>query len=495
MQYVNAAYLLVMCTLLPLYMKKGYYKLGEAKGVAFLTIGVIFATLLCLIWCEKRVLQYAKRETPKADSLLEGRELPLGCLIAFLGSNVISLIFSMDKEVAVFGLDGWRTGFLTWFFMILLSLFIGFYGIGSEKTRPVITVLSMIVPFLMFLMGIVNRFGIYPVEIYGQNNSYLATLGNINWYTGFLSVFVPVGAGFCYVSKRFSLRFFLWAIFEVLGIMALFLQGSESALLIIAGTFFVLLFMGLKERESFKDASSCLFLLGLGMELAGLLYIRLYDFYTYEDSMLILSCSRHIGLVIMAVAFVFYRVSRLFEEIKVGFYGKKYRIVLVAGAAILCVITGIYLIRNFGDDFGNGRGVIWRLSFLAFSRETFWQKLVGVGPDCFHAFAQSQDEVAAGIHEVFGNSRLTNAHSELLTVLIQNGILGAVTYLGLIGTMIFSLIKRQEQGGKDLGAVFVLPITAYFLNSLVSFPQATSTPYFFICIGIGLYILNKKPSC
>ena len=129
---------------------------------------------------------------------------------------------------------------------------------------------------------------------------------------------------------------------------------------------------------------------------------------------------------------------------------------------------------------------------MAFATETPWQKLVGVGQDCFHAYAQSQEEVAAGIREAFGGSRLTNAHCESLTVLIQTGVLGITAYLGLLGTMVFSLVKQFEKEDKSIGIVFALPVAAYVLNSLLSFPQSTSTPYLFACIGLGLYTLKSR---
>jgi hypothetical protein len=48
----------------------------------------------------------------------------------------------------------------------------------------------------------------------------------------------------------------------------------------------------------------------------------------------------------------------------------------------------------------------------------------------------------------------------------------------------------EKDGAKAL--VFALPIAAYFMNSLISFPQAVSTPYAFICIGIGLKIITDQ---
>lgn len=495
MNFLAAAYIIIMCVFLPLYMRDGYSKLGEAKGLAYLWISGIFMLLSVLGVAAVLVRSKMKKQPIDRDrvttTLMSGKYL-----LAFFALSIISLIFSVDKQVAFFGLDGWRTGFLTWGFAVLLAIVIALFGVGTRKIQPYIAAICLLIPFLMFVLGILNRFGIYPLPIEDRNNSFLATLGNINWYTGFLSVFVPLGVGICYREKRFSKSFFACAAYVLAGSMALFLQGSESALLIIAATYCLLAFNGLKDREHFKDFLCQLFILGLAMEIAGLLYIVLKNSYTYEDSVLILSCARHTGLVIMAAAVALYRVSCLLGELKASYKKSLYRYLLIGVVLTAAVFSLLYVKNNFSDDFGNGRGIIWRISAMVFAKESFLQKLIGVGPDCYFAFIKNDQDLARTVYEAFGGSRLTNAHSELFTLIIQNGILGAAAYLGIIISAVWNLMKLAEDrapekdGAKAL--VFALPVAAYFMNSLISFPQTVSTPYAFICIGIGLKIITEQ---
>ena len=495
MSYLAAAYIIIMCEFLPLYMKEGYYKLGEAKGLAFLWISSIFLGLSILGAAVVLVRSWKKGQKFSKETFVSGLRTR-GFLLAFIAASVISLIFSMDKKIAFFGLDGWRTGFMTWGFGALLALVISVYGIGKRTVTPYIAAISLLVPFLMFLLGIVNRFGIYPLSIDGRNNSYLATLGNINWYTGFLSVFVPLGVGLSYREKRFSKGLFLCSVYELVGLTALFLQGSESALLIVAATYILLAFSGFRDRERFKDFLCRLFVLGMAMELAGFIYILFKESYTYEDSMLVLICAKHVGLIVMAAAVVLYRLACLFGEIKASFKKELYRYILFGLVVAGGVFALMLVANNFSDDFGNGRGIIWRLSAQAFFKESFFQKLVGVGQDCYFTFIRSDKELSHAVHEAFGGARLTNAHCELLTVLIQTGFLGAVTYLGLICSSILELMMISERSDRDdrgsFSIVLALPIAAYFLNSLVSFPQTVSTPYVFICFGLALKIISDE---
>ncbi|WP_272796084.1 O-antigen ligase family protein [Butyrivibrio sp. DSM 10294] len=489
---------------MPLYMRDGYYKLGEAKGIAFLWIASSFLIVNIMALLTMSVASKLKKPNGNAPVHLSKAETlsflkPRAFLLAFILTSLLSLAFSMDKKIAFFGLDGWRTGFMTWGFAAIIALFISKYGfIPKKKIEGYIAALCLIVPFLMFLLGIINRFGIYPLAVNGRNNSFLATLGNINWYTGYLSIFVPIGAGLCYREKRFSKGFFACAVYEIVGFATIFLQGSESALLIVAAVMALLAFNGFRDRENCKKFLLQIAILGIGMEIAGLLFLAFQNSYTYEASLLIISCAKHVGLILVAAAVCIYRLGCLFDEIKVPFYKNAYRMILWGLVVATGVVALLFLANNLSDDFGNGRGIIWRLSTEAFSKESFLQKLIGVGQDCYFTFIRSDKDLSHAVYEAFDGSRLTNAHCELLTVLIQTGFVGAAAYLGLIVSSVLGLMWVAEghksdsdnaNGIEGSAIVFALPIAAYFLNSLVSFSQTTSTPYLFVCIGIGIKII------
>jgi hypothetical protein len=403
-------------------------------------------------------------------------------------------LFSYDKVDAFFGIDGWRTGFLTWFFAAFCALMISISDIEIQNgiIKKYFIPAVLVVPVLMFILGIINRFGIYPMNIFGQDETYLATLGNINWYAGFLSIFVPLGTGLCYVAKRFSLSFFLLSAYELLGFMALFLQGSESAFLILAGQFSVLIYHALKDRESFMDLLCQLFILGLAMEISGLMFLIFRESFTYEESGLIILCEKHIGLVIVAVSLCLYRLACLMREIKFDWKRKLFRSIyfIILSAGVICAIA--FLISNFDDSFGNGRGIIWKISGMILAKESLGQKLVGIGQDCYFIFSMNQEEIAQLIYETFEGARLTNAHCEPFTLLIQTGVLGCIAFYGMIVTALVSLIKKAKQPSSRAAVIFALPIACYVLNNMVSFSQPTSTPYLFICLGLGISLLQKS---
>ena len=474
-KYITWGYLIIICTILPLYMKDGYYMLGESKGLLYL--GVSAASALVLVLFERK----------KLLSGIDKESFAFFGLMAFLFSNIISFVFSINKSVSFFGLEGWRGGFLT----VILMLFFTFVFSGQELFSKYITAALLLTPAFEFVLGILGRFGIYPIAIAHQNNSFVATIGNINWYVGFLSVFVSLGIGLCYTEKLFSKEFFLLALYEILGLVALFTQGSESGALVMIGAFLLLLFRSLGSRKSFLKMSVQLFILGLSMEIVDILMLAFGNLYNYQGNLLIQACSGFKGLILMASAFFLYRLSRLFEEISGKWRGKLFTEVLLFALGLGAAYAVYKLRSSFGYGFGNGRGLIWSISVDMFHTLSPWRKLVGVGQDGFYSYAYSVPEIADSLLNTFPGNKLTNAHCELLTMLIERGLLGVVTYLFFMGTILCAFIKNKKERAATICA---LPVIAYFLNSLVSFSTVTSTPYLMLAIGIGLSSCRNKIS-
>ena len=478
-EIVKIIYLIIICSALPLYMKQGYYMLGEAKGVLYLGVSAFFFALLFIL----KIL-----EEPKKLFCDPQKAMIIG---AFVFSNAITLFFSCDKRTAFLGQEGWRCGFLSVFLMISFCVLF----MQGVKLNALALSLILIIPFSTFVLGILNRFGIYPFYVYGANPSFLGTLGNINWYVGFLGIFVPLGIGLSYGKKFFSLKGSLTNLYVVTGLVALFLQGSDSAALVVIGTYGIMLYMSFGKRKSFQRFLAQAALLGFSMELTKILMELFGRSYNYEEGIILMVCDMHIGLIVMAAAFFVYRVSRLFEEINVSFIGKFYRRALVV-LGIAAAVSSIIMVIMADGHFGNGRGIIWQISVDIFKGLSSWQKLFGVGQDCFYVYAYNHSGWAESLLNVLNGNRLTNAHGELLTILIERGMIGALTYGVLIISVIHGLIKTfdsSDSSKKEHAAMIcALPITSYLFNCSVSFSTVTSTPYLFILLGIALFVSRAQ---
>jgi hypothetical protein len=475
-------YLAAICWILPIYMREGYFELGEAKAKCYWLISLIalpaFGGLALALRRGRGENKGIFREKPVSE----------GLLVALILQNLLTFVFSVDKKTAFFGIEGWRCGLITVLLMLVYGLIFSWQSLGKSR---VVQLMMLVVPFGEFILSILNRIGIYPLDIYGQNDSFLATIGNINWFSGYLSVFVPLGIGVMYSKTPFKKGFLISGVYSIVGLVALFLQGSDGAALILLATYGYMLWDALvsDERDNLKRFLIQLCVLGLAITIVDFALMAVGEAYTYEPNLLTGICANHVGLVILALAFFLYRLLLFFEEVKVPFAKKTYA-VMVPIVYVVMIIGGIvWFVMNFNDSIGNGRGIIWRMSADMFMGLSPWQKLVGVGQDCFYAYAQQDAMWSASFSNVFGDAILTNAHCELLTMLIECGILGTTLYVGLFATILVTLFKEKEK--ERMTVAYALPIVSYFAFGFVTFIQPTSTPYAFLCIGMAIALIKR----
>ena len=134
--------------------------------------------------------------------------------------------------------------------------------------------------------------------------------------------------------------------------------------------------------------------------------------------------------------------------------------------------------------------MIWKISGKMLGYRNLWQKLFGVGPDCFGVFAYSLPEIAGELRNFFGNDMLTNAHNELLTQLVNTGLLGTVFYFGFLGS---SFVNCMKKGRENTGAyITALCIFCYVIHNMVSFTQVLNVPFLFLLMALGRTGAGKK---
>ena len=112
----------------------------------------------------------------------------------------------------------------------------------------------------------------------------------------------------------------------------------------------------------------------------------------------------------------------------------------------------------------------------------------------YYSLLQIPNEELQKMIAYFGGQRLTNAHNEWITLLVNNGILG----LGAFIALTFTGIKKCLTYAKDhQGLICVaLSLISYTANNMFSFATMMNTPLFFAMLGLGMAALreSEKPS-
>ena len=517
-QGIIMAYFLVMAVIYPFYAPGGYTRIGEVKyeffrNVSLITLAVTAGIILLSIAVrrDREWIIRNYRRMSVTDWFVYG----------YFVAVMLSYLCSAYKEDALWGVEGWRMGIMTQ--MILVSLYFVFsryYHCGMGWTGIWILAAAGV-----FVLGICNRYSVYPIVMDGQTEAFISTLGNINWFCGYWSVTAPIGIALYWCSDKIWIRIPA-AVYSVIAMLSGVTQGSNSAYLVFGVLVLMLFLLSLgssKRIYRFLElcmmfALSCL----VGKFMLSLPNLRYNYMPDGEDGMSRLTIALISGntawriLLCALICYVFLKLLRRYDFFHVESYIEKHNwikgiitaatVVAVCIAAVVILMTGgimtgrttssdemlraedgsdggIGYRQVFDEDWGNGRGAAFNCGINAYRSMDTLHKIVGIGPDCFADYVYDIPELADRMADRFVNLRLTNAHNELLTLLVNTGVLGAVCYAGLF----FSAFVRYTRMAPKQPLLYLcaVSILTYIMHNMVSFQQVLNTPYIFIVIGIG----------
>lgn len=511
-------YMVVLMAVMPLYTTEtGYLHIGTEKCLFFRSASVMACKVILPVaafYLIFRLIQWIRTENHSRIKMCDISVTDLSAIVYFIAVSASYLHTSFKEETVwgdtFYGTDGWYLGLLT------QLLFLGIYLMVSRlwQRRDWMIVLWAVPMTIVCLLGYLNRFGIYPLEMKATGPQYISTIGNINWYCGYIVTVVSVfayylwqGGGLC---KKKWISILLYAFLGV-GLATLVTQGSSSgavALLVLLG---VLYLLSVREGEKLQRFwSGCILLSAVCILTWGIRHIW-PEAITYVEGTTDLLTLSPLPFLMLAISLLcWYLVRRSCR--KEHFSGKVWAALGVAawGAAGIAVAVYIVLLAlntrypgsigrlselgmfTFNSSWGSNRGITWTAGLTCFMDQDLAGKLLGVGPDAMAMYIHSGADPALKqmVEDYFGRLMLTNAHNEWLTVLINEGLLGAAGYIGLIITAIRRYLKA---GSTDtLAGAAGMGILAYTVNNVFSFQQVMSTSAVFLILGIGEACMRSK---
>lgn len=505
-QGIIMAYFLVIAVIYPFYAPGGYVQIGEVKyqffrNISLVTLAaavavVILSALIRRDW-EWVVRNY--RRMSATDWFAYG----------YFAVALLSYLCSAYKRDALWGEKGWYMGTVTQMIFVLIYFFFSRYFHCNLKWIG----LWLLASLGVFILGICNSYSVYPIQMEGQEEGFISTLGNINWFCGYWSVAASFGIMLYWCSDSRRVRFFT-GIYSVASMVAGITQGSSSAYLVFIVHLLMLSVLSLQDNKKFYRFLELCMMFALSCQTARLLlylpgFTYHYMYYGPDGQSGVMAFvwnSNGVWWLFFALA-AGYILCTILER-RGRFRIEKHRwlwtILGIGVVALVCAMVFFILIDNkvlyfrevpctverdsylelaFDEDWGNGRGATWNSGVEAYRSMDTLHKVVGVGPDCFSDYVYDIPELAQKLGERFVNLRLTNAHNEQITTLVNVGALGWLCYAGIFGSAFVRYIKRGRR--QPLLYPCALCILAYTVHNLVSFQQALSTPYIFIVLGIG----------
>lgn len=480
-------YLIVILVLLPIYMKERMVMIGDAKYYFWRNCTVIFLAVMLL-----GVLLYGMTggwRRLKACCLRQDISL-LDCFVlAYGGTSVVSWIFSVDREIAFRGYADWHMGALTQVLMVASYFVVSRLYNGTEDMWET----AGITAALVFLLGFLNRLQIDPLGIYTgmaendwNRDHLLSTIGNNNWYCGYISVTAGIFV-YLFYTRRGAGRV-LGGLGVVLTYATLLTQGSESGYVLMAGILGILCYVSLGKWADFLRflesvvlfPATCVVL----QILSKLLPERLVMDDETTEGIWALWSGWIVLLLVLVALYLFLRIRKrdhMEEPIRAA---KALRICMVAGVCVALAGLMLWAAQGSNMNWGTGRGALWYLSIHCFLDSGWAQKLIGAGADCFAPLIYDYyipNELIETVHR-WKDIIYANAHCEWLNTLITQGVLGLVAYGGIFVTGIVRGLRRVEQ--QPILLLGLLMLGGYAANATVSFQQVMATPLLFVLLGM-----------
>lgn len=417
-------------------------------------------------------------------------------VVGFALCCMLSYLFSYHKDIALFGNDEWYMGLVSQ----LLFVFI-YFGISRhlQFSKWLIYTLCIVNVPLAFL-AIVNRFGFYPLSIKGTHPLYVSSIGNINWFCGYFIIIVGLELIIYFYSS--TLKYKLLSGFCLFfSLLALICQGSISGYVTLFVLLILLLKPALAKKQTFLTYLEILLLLFLGCTLTYVSkYFIPYAYVEYDAIINLVAFSILPCICLFIVAILYIVITMRVEKLNLSFL---YKYIVFS---LVTIFVGYLFITLINTLFPNVMPFLNEKSFFTFDRfwwstrggtyaigaQAFWslpwyQKFFGIGPDCFLTYVYDNLDLVT-VAKYFKIQPLANAHNEFLTMLVNTGILGCITYIGIFVTSIKNALKLDTVISK----IIVFGILGYMINNVFSFQQVVSTPVVFVLIGLLENFLRKE---
>jgi len=501
-------YLVLLVVFYALYFVNGYEQLATHKfellkfmSICFGWVMIPFAAIY-MILCGFNVISKKKRPYYFTERFLYEISLTDAAVIDYTCVLMLSYFLSPYKAEALWGTAGWYMGLGTQLIMVGIYFFVSRF-FEADKIQDFLYFIG-IVSFLLMLWGLLNRFSVYPIEMEYSAPSFISSMGNINWFCGYYSVVFCIGAVLYFISEDMWIR--LLGIGHALTAFALgAVEGSDSAFLSLGVLFFILFLYAFTETEKMKRFLDLVTLYGLSCQMLRAIDVCFPDSLNLENVVIDFMLG-NATLLLMVIAIAL----RMIVNTQDGIRGNqdrdwicdyvKIRSTIIWILIVTAVIYIILLVVNtkypgsigllseyslfcFNEKWGSNRSTTWRDGFLIFETMTPLQKVFGVGPDCFAIHASNNPVISEMIEKQFGGNRLTNAHNEMITLLVNVGIWGLITFCVAFVSSVSRLMKRLSQN--PLALIFIVSICSYLIHNQFSFQQILNTPYIYMMLGLA----------
>ncbi|MDO4519326.1 MAG: O-antigen ligase family protein [Eubacteriales bacterium] len=456
--------------IMPFYYENKYFNMLQAKGhvIQFLVCTLLPITaMIYLLGC---AMDYKKKELT-AWNWKNCNYMDMA-LTMFGIATLVSWLGCKDRDTSLWGMKVWCVGAAI---LVGLVLFYWFSSRSLYLTEytwiPVGIVNGIIFTISIYHSAGVDLLGMHERIVEKQYYTYISTIGNINWFSGYLCLLVPLFIVLFLNSEKRMLTIFYFII-SSLAMVNIVLCASDSVFVGIGSCLFFFVPYMLGKEQRIRRGFLVIATYGISLSIVNFAPC----FAAKKETMDGVAAS----VLSPDIAFPFVGIGVL-GYIAVRLWWKKLnektiqRIVYIIDGILLITIIGmlIYNISIFDDKWGTKRGLIWKESIRAFGTFDFREKLFGIGPEML-------GNCYRGIRDKFTYQVLC-AHSEFLQFLLSVGLVGAGSWIAMWIGLLTEYFRRKIW--KTDRIVLFLPLAAYMGQSFFNSPMALTISMLFVMLA------------
>ena len=523
-------YALIVLAVFPLVFHDYYFDIVDVKYIFYWVSSLVFIVLSLVTFCVLRIRgkkaaadgsgkdASGKQVSEKGRGLAFMKDFrsswPVWMLIIFWVNTLISTLQSEFLYESVWGNEGRYTGLFLISIYTVTTLLLAFFSEPKRWYLDAFLVTSCIVEILGILDygGLdVLQFGRFGEQV-GEMAIFTSTIGNVNFYTSFLSFSVAVAAVYC-VAEENSRRQFVYTLLTVIAYTALILGQSDSAYLTIGCLFALLPFAFFRNRKGVFRVMLQYVLFAWIMCFLGFLNDAFRT--VVADGGILLAVGGSLGFRIltllmtgMAVGLYLWQKKESGQDtgnLQDAAMLKSLR--LVWGGFVLAAFLAVAFILYdanalghadryaalkryvlFNDDWGTERGFAWRVGLTAWWQQPLIHKIFGYGPETFGILTWDYRRASADAYGFIFDSM----HNEYLQNLVTMGPIGMLSYMGLIvGSVI--VIWKTAKSNKEKTWLFAaaFAIACYGTQAMVNISMPIVAPVMWVLIGLGLSAVRE----
>ena len=481
----------------------GYYKILEYKYISFLVIASIYFISIILVNIYYKI-KYREK-------IFEKRKISKVQIVVLLYwiINIISTIFSpfASKYNLLIG-TGRGEGLINISLYVWSFLCITIYGKFKEEHIKTIILSAL----LFSTVALIQFIGFNPYNIFRDgmgihNLSFMGTIGNINFIAAFYSITLTISVAYIIFNEKIKEEgnkikyiicylavFTSYIIFQVINVNSIRV-GIICTLLIYLP---YILFNNIYLSKFLKVLTVVM--------LAYVFNLIVNPTYVQELNKIVLDFKLDLrGIIFAVLAVMLYVLSNIVEKYKYDIINKKniIRYAVIFVVIVVLVLTIIYAVDlgegykliyeiheimhgNLDDRFGTFRLFLYKRTIQLADEYT----LLGTGADSFAIrFMEKYEDDIKQIGPLTINDNSGNVY---LTMLINIGVIGMLTYILFLILMIAKYLKNKKINGLNKESIIIMSgIICYLIQDLFNLWVVIVTPVFWSTIAV-LYLSLKK---